>query len=107
MTKRTETLEGYVVDIACLRKYPQDELLERARAHTRACSLEGHCVESGYGLVAENGRVALLDAKATPKVLEAVRGSRRERGIRLSATRADRAGEWKTLDVREAPGPST
>jgi hypothetical protein len=30
---RTETLEGYVVDQACLRKYPQDELLERAQAH--------------------------------------------------------------------------
>lgn len=94
-----------MVDIVCLRKYPQDE--PRARAHTRACSLVGHCVESGYGLVAENGRVALLDAEATPKVLEVVRGSRRERGIRLSTTREDCAGEWETLDVREAPDPST
>ena len=29
-----ETAEGWVLDIACLRKYPRDEYAERARAHT-------------------------------------------------------------------------
>jgi hypothetical protein len=31
----SETLEGYVIDIACVRKYPRAELAGRARAHTR------------------------------------------------------------------------
>lgn len=30
----TEVLEGYAVDLACLRKYPQARLAERARVHT-------------------------------------------------------------------------
>ena len=45
-----ETLEGYVVDIICIRRYPQEEMLGRARVHTRHCGLAGHCAESGYGL---------------------------------------------------------
>lgn len=73
MTGREETLDGYMVDIARVRKYPQDELLKRARAHTWACSLEGHCVESRYRLVAKDGQASLLDAETTPKVVEAVR----------------------------------
>ena len=32
---RQEVLEGFVVDQACLRKYPQDELFDRAREHTK------------------------------------------------------------------------
>jgi hypothetical protein len=46
MPERTETIEGFVVDIACLRKYPRSEWNERAHGHTRTCALMGHCVES-------------------------------------------------------------
>ncbi|MFD2512468.1 hypothetical protein ACFSRY_01205 [Pontibacter locisalis] len=46
-----ETLEGYVVDIACLRTIPSVRLGEAAKEHTTECSLMGHCMESGYGLV--------------------------------------------------------
>ena len=49
----SEILEGDVVDIICLRKYPADEYAERARKHTRACALKGHCIESGYALDAK------------------------------------------------------
>ena len=31
---KAETLEGYVVDIACLRRYPRDAWAEKARTHT-------------------------------------------------------------------------
>lgn len=71
-----ETLDGDVVDIACVRKYARSSLAERAREHTRECALMGHCVESGYALVAVNGQVALLDSEATPIVLGRQGGSR-------------------------------
>lgn len=48
MAGKDETLEGYVVDIACLRKWPRAEWASRAARHSRGCSLEGHCLESGY-----------------------------------------------------------
>ena len=85
--KNTETLEGYVVDIACLRKYPRAERLMRARAHTRECALMGHCLESGYGLVGENESLTLLDAEATLQVAGVLLQSDYERGIRLRVTR--------------------
>ena len=97
----TETLEGYVVDIACLRKYPQDELAERAREHTQACGLMGHCAESGYALVGDDGRPALLEPQATPRVMAALRESDREAGIRLRARREMRDGEMETVAVEE------
>ena len=97
-----ETLEGYIIDLACIRKYPKEELLERARAHTRRCALMGHCVESGYGLVSEDGELSVLDAKATPLVVNTVSRSKRERGIKLRATREKKGEEMETSDVEEA-----
>lgn len=101
MSTRTETAEGYVVDIACIRKYPQAELIERARAHTKECALMGHCAESGYGLVSDTGSVALLEPAATPGVLDAIRGSDREQGIKLRATREMQGEEMRTTGVEE------
>ena len=95
---RTETLTGHVVDIACIRKYPRDELLERARRHSRDCALMGHCIESGYGLVDDTGRVALLDHEATHRIVE-VLPSAAERGARLRVERRERQGEMATLSV--------
>ena len=97
----TECLEGYVVDIMCLRKYPQDELFERAREHTVQCALMGHCMESGYALVDEAGRVHLLEPAATPAVAEALRRSSRGSGILLRAVRETDDGEMRTQSVSE------
>lgn len=101
MSNQTETLEGYVVDIICLRKYPQDELLERAKVHTRKCSLAGHCTESGFGLVAEDGRVSLLDPHATSMLLDAIINSERDSGIKLRAKREMEDGDMKTVTINE------
>ena len=94
-----ETAEGYVVDSACLRKYAREEWADRAREHTTKCALMGHCVESGYGLVADDGRVTLLDAKATPHVMGALQRSTRERGVRLRVEREREEHEMRTTRV--------
>ena len=97
----TEVLEGYVVDVACLRKYPCDDWPDRAREHTTKCALMGHCIESGYGLVADDGRATLLDQSATPHVVNALGRSGRERGIRLRVTREREEHEMRTTRVSE------
>lgn len=99
---KREALEGYLVDQACLRKYPQDEFLERAREHTRKCALMGHCVERGYGLVDGEGRILLLEPAATPALEAAIERSGREHGIRLRVTREMQDGAMRTVDVAEA-----
>lgn len=99
MQDQSETIEGYVVDVACIRKYPRNELLERARTHTRACATMGHCIESGYGVVDERDRVYVLDAKATPRILDAIERSGQDRGIRLRVTRTMEKGEMETGNV--------
>ncbi len=53
MGGNTESIEGYVIDIACVRKNSREELLQKARNHSKECALMGHCVESGYGIVTE------------------------------------------------------
>lgn len=72
MQNSVEILEGYVVDLACVRRYPRAQLLERAKAHSRSCILMGHCIESGYALIGDDGAVAVLDTQATPYVIRAV-----------------------------------
>ena len=99
MSHQAEILEGYVVDIACLRKYPQEELLERARAHTNECAIMGHCLESGYGLVGEDNKLFLLDAKATLMVLDAARSSDHTQDIKLSVKREMNGKEMETKSV--------
>lgn len=95
------SVEGYVVDIACLRRYPPDKYWERARAHTSDCALMGHCVESGYGLVSEGGHAILLDTHATTHVVARLREGGAGRGIYLRADREERDGEMVTTDVSE------
>lgn len=97
----TETLEGYVIDVGCVRKNARDDLFESARTHSRECALMGHCVESGYGIVSEDDRLTVLDASATPKVVDVVEQSDTEEGIRLRVEREDRDGTTETTAVTE------
>lgn len=101
MGNDTESVTGYVIDVACIRKNPRDDLLEKARTHSTECALMGHCVESGYGLVTEDDRLTLLDPEATPKVVEVVGKSDTEQGIRLKVTRTQRDGTMETMVVTE------
>lgn len=101
MTSSNETVEGYVVDTVCIRKYPLADRLDRAREHTKHCATMGHCVESGYGLINDQNQLALLDPKATPLVVEAIEGSERDHDIRLRATREMRDHEMQTTAVVE------
>jgi len=102
MAENRETVQGYVVDLACLRAYPQKDILARSRKHTRACARMGHCIESGYALVDEGGRVAVLDSEATGKVVGILERSRNEEGIFLRAERESDGHKMKTVRVEES-----
>ena len=101
MEDHTDTIEGYVMDGGCVRKNSRDELLEKARTHTRDCALMGHCIESGYGIVTDDDRLVMLDAEATPKVVDTVEETDTEEGIRLRVIRDRQGGEMETTDVEE------
>ncbi|MFC7140838.1 hypothetical protein ACFQMA_13525 [Halosimplex aquaticum] len=101
MDTSTESIEGYAIDVACIRKNPRNELLEKARIHSKECALMGHCVESGYGLVTEDDRLTLLDPKATQKVVDVIEESDTQQGIRLQVTREERDGTMETATVSE------
>ena len=94
-----EVLEGYLVDLACLRRYPEKETLQRAEVHTTECALMGHCVESGYGLVDNEGNIHPLDNHATPLVVHALKESDQKQGVQLRARREMKDQEMQTVDV--------
>lgn len=64
----------------------------------------GHCVESGYGLVDETGRVHLLDTHATPRVVAVLQQTEIDCGIRLRAERENDHGERRTAHVELTSG---
>lgn len=101
MATDSETLEGYVIDIACVRKNARDDLLEKAETHSKECALTGHCVESGYAVVTEDDQLMLLDASATPRIVDIVRGSEDEQGHRVRVERDREDGEMTTKVVEE------
>ena len=97
----TETVQGYVMDVACVRKSPQRELVERSQAHTRDCALMGHCAESGFALISETGQIALLDDHATLMIVDIVRQSRNDHGIKVQVTRNKQGEKMETSRVEE------
>ena len=101
MGNDTESVEGYVIDVACVRKNPRDELLEKARTHSKECTLMGHCIESGFGLVTEDDRLTLLDPQSTQEVVDVVEQSDSQQGIRLRVTRAEQDGTMETATVTD------
>lgn len=103
---RSMAVQGYVVDLACLRRYPEVEYGDRAQQHTTSCALMGHCVESGYALVGADGVPHLLDTHATPHVVAALRQSGRDQGVHVVAERRPEDGELVTTFVTEAPPSS-
>lgn len=101
----TATLEGYVVDLIRLRKYPADEL-RRARpaAHAGVRAQRALCRERVRPRL--GGRSCRPprphgDPTATPLVLDAVRASNREAGIRLRVTREPDGEAMSTTRVEE------
>ena len=98
-----ERWAGYVVDVACLRKYPAAEYGTRASEHPTECALMGHCIESGYGLVDDTGTVHLVDTHATGQVVDALTSTDQERGLRLIVERRMEDGEMVTSHVAVAP----
>lgn len=96
-----ETVEGHVIDVGCIRKNAREDLREKARTHSRECALMGHCVESGYGIVTDDDRLTVLDAEATPSVVDVVEDSDTDEGIRLRVRRERRDGEMATTGVEE------
>ncbi len=95
----SEVIEGYLIDIGCIRKYRRQGLLETARRHRRECGLMGHCVESGYGLITDDDRLHLLDDGATLKVASLLAQTQQDTGIRLRVTCEPRDAGMQTTAV--------
>lgn len=101
MGDTTTSIEGYVIDIACIRKNPRGNLMEKARTHSKECALMGHCIESGYGIVSEADRLTLLDPEATREVVDVVEKSDTQHDVRVRVTRSERDGTMETTAVTE------
>lgn len=99
--KTDETLEGYLVDVGCLRGYTRHETLDRARQHRRDCLLMGHCIESGYAVVSDDDRVIVLDSEATHRVVEIARTTAKAEGIKVRVQRTRRDGQMETIAIEE------
>lgn len=98
----SETWVGYLMDIACVRKAPSDELLDRASTHPTDCALMGHCIESGFALVGDDGRLHLLESAATTGVVRELLHTSVSEGLRLEVVRERDGHEMRTVELRAA-----
>ena len=94
-----ESHKGYVVDIACLRSMPVSEMYERPKNHSTACALMGHCIESGYGLLDEENNLVLLDPEATYTIVDILKNTGIEKGVKLQVEREEQEGKMVTSKV--------
>lgn len=96
-----EVREGYVVYQGCLRNARGISSLEPARAHTTEYALMGHCMESGYGLLDNEGRALLLEPPPTPQIVETLRSTCQERELGRHATPDSQEQEMRTSRLAE------
>lgn len=61
----------------------------------------GHCIESGYGLVSDQGTTQLLKPAATPQVVRAIRQSPKSSGVKLKVHRQVEDEAMCTRSVEE------
>jgi hypothetical protein len=61
----------------------------------------GHCMESGYAVIDDDGMPHLLDSHATPHVVAALTHSDRQQCAYIAAHRTSREGEMVTDNVAE------
>jgi hypothetical protein len=99
MTRRIEILEGFVVDIRCVRLWPHDEVRVRAREHARECLLKGAHMETGYALITDEGSAVLLDTDATPLIIDVLQQLTNRTGICVRAEREWDGERMKTVLV--------
>lgn len=97
--RQHETLVGYLIDIACVRKAPSTELLDRASVHTTECALMGHCIESGFALVNDDGQLHLLEPGVTTDVVRELLSTDVDHGLQLRVVRERDGHEMHTVDV--------
>jgi predicted flavoprotein YhiN len=73
----------------------------KSEIHSNEWALIGHCIESGYGLVDQEGRMYPLDTHATPLIVSVLEESEKTRGIRLRIRREMRDQEMHTTTVEK------
>ena len=98
-------LEGFVVDVDCVRVARRSDLVRRAAGHLRACALAAGFSAGAYALVEPGGTVHVLDHQATPLVLWALWRSTREAGVWVRAERHERDGRMETVRLTEVDPP--
>lgn len=95
-----ETWVGHAIDIACVRRSPSTDLLDRASVRTTECALMGHCIESGSAVVDDDGHVHLLEPAATTEVVRELLRAGADQGLRLQVVRDLDGHEMRTVDVQ-------
>jgi hypothetical protein len=95
-----ETVEGYLIDLGCIGSSPREEIAKSAREHKTACALEESCIESGFGLVDNEGNLTVLDAYATPLIVKQLRESDQEQGVVVRVKRELIDGKMQTTGVQ-------
>lgn len=99
---KTVTLTGYVVDQMCAGGMAKKaNVMQKAAAHTRDCSLEESCSAEGYGIFSD-GKYYKFDEKgsATAKVL--IEKSKRSKELYFEASGVLDNGTLTVASLKEA-----
>ena len=97
----TEVLQGFVIDLHCLRTAPRDTVVQVAARHPRACALAATFSGTPFALVDHDGTVHVLDDAATRLVIAVLWRTDDRRALAVRARRAGKHGRMETVAVSE------
>ncbi len=104
---KTVTLGGYVVDQMCGGTMAKKaNVMEKAAAHTRDCSLQESCSAEGYGIVSD-GKYYKFDEKGSATAKSLIEKSKRSKGLYFEASGTLNNGTLTVASLKEATPPKT
>lgn len=96
------TLSGYVVDQMCAKGISKKtNVMEKAAAHTRQCTLEDGCSTSGYGIFSF-GKYYAFDEKGSATAKTLLEKSKRTKGMYFEAVGQLVDGKLNVTALKEA-----
>ena len=83
---KTQTINGYLVDVACARENATNPQPGFAAKHDKGCLQMPECVQTGYAILTEDNRILKLDKQSNETAKNLIANTDKKDNWKVTAT---------------------
>jgi hypothetical protein len=85
-SSKTQTINGYLVDVACARENAMHPEPGFAAKHDKGCLQMDECVQTGYAILTEDNRIIRFDKQSNDTAKSLIAGTDKKDNWKITAT---------------------